>query len=178
MLDFLQIVAIVGVLIGMLAGCGHPVTTVQAMPNRTVEIGTNDEGDDEFIIFDLPHLYSVASAVNALATPLPILFSHGQDDRHTASAAGFISVCRVDGSGMYCDFSWTQYGRDEACGGSWRFASPSTLVRMSPRKNFFYPTTMNEISLTNLPRIKGMAPVPVPSCLAFPWQRPQLGGAR
>lgn len=118
--------------------------------------------NDHVVSFSAQDLSFLLNEAFKQKTPIPVLFEHA-DGRHAGTAAGWLTDCSLEKSGIWCNALWTPYGREAACTGGWRFISPAVRLKVG-EDGIFHPTSIIEVSLTNIPALDGMAPVEVPGC--------------
>lgn len=142
-------------LLAFVAGCSiaPPTSTVQVFPDRFEK----EWADDKWRVTheDLAKL--------EIEGEIPVLISHGDEPLHGGAAAAFVKRFELRPTGLWAVIEWTVYGQRVACTGAYRFISPMFHFRVDA-DGFAHPTSVEEISLVNRPRIEKMAPVPPPPC--------------
>ena len=146
-------------LILSLACCSQRIPVLQVFPrDKTREMNGHTLSLETF------DLALVLNSTFNRKTPIPVMLDHGAGP-HGEAAVGWIRECEIRSSGLWCYFDWTQFGRDVACRGQWRFVSPRFgAVKIEQTGDVIHPAELIEVSLVNLPALQGMAPVDVPPC--------------
>lgn len=88
---------------------------------------------------------------------IPILFRHGKDPVKGGEAGGWFLNFERRTDGLYGLVEWTKNTAQEIKNKVWRFLSPGFWGR-EDGEGFIRPSSIYEVSLTNIPAIHGMKP--------------------
>jgi phage I-like protein len=88
---------------------------------------------------------------------IPILFRHGKDPVKGGEAGGWFLNFERRADGLYGLVEWTKNTAQEIKNKVWRFLSPGFWGR-EDGEGFIRPSSIYEVSLTNIPAIHGMKP--------------------
>lgn len=161
-------VAPLGALVGLvnrLPSTGTDTATPFRLPEdgfvQIAPLGEFPHGDGVVQVVDA---LAIASLVNSFkpGQPMVVDYDHGSlDTDQSSAAAGWVEELQARADGLYARIRWSNRGRADVEGGTFRFVSPVWMPDIAPTKDNprVRPARLVNVALTNSPNIRTLKPL-------------------